>query len=319
MTIPGDVRAKQSEAATLGQAGGRAAIPGGITHDIRPSEAVSPIYVTARSGARKWTSTARSTSTYWMRHGALFSALHPAVVTAVQAQVRAARISGLATHGSPLGRAGEPPRAVRRADRAHDVRDRATDLALRIARAFHRSPAHPEIHGPLPRLARRCRDRRQSSVRRPAVLRRAGRDARPGHHVPAQRHQGGRDDPGAWRHRGRHHRAGRRPSRARRRPFPAIFRSCARRRSATACCSSSTRSSPGFRYAPGGAPGILRRDAGHHDARARIVAGGLPGGAVCGRRDVMSMLAHRGDPNWTAASAWPTRGRSTPTRCRRRR
>jgi glutamate-1-semialdehyde 2,1-aminomutase len=31
---------------------------------------------------------------------------------------------------------------------------------------------------------------------------------------------------------------------------------------------------------------------------AKIVAGGLPGAAVVGRRDIMSMMAHRGDPTW---------------------
>jgi glutamate-1-semialdehyde 2,1-aminomutase len=53
----------------------------------------------------------------------------------------------------------------------------------------------------------------------------------------------------------------------------------------------------GFRYAPGGAqeyfgvtPDIT--------TLAKIVAGGLPGGAVCGTRDVMSVIAHRGDPVW---------------------
>src|SRR5207249_1678005 len=31
---------------------------------------------------------------------------------------------------------------------------------------------------------------------------------------------------------------------------------------------------------------------------AKIVAGGLPGGALCGKRELMSMLAFRGDPDW---------------------
>jgi glutamate-1-semialdehyde 2,1-aminomutase len=56
----------------------------------------------------------------------------------------------------------------------------------------------------------------------------------------------------------------------------------------------------GFRYAPGGAQeyyGVTP----DLTTLAKIVAGGLPGGAVCGRRDVMSMLAHRGDPTWDRA------------------
>jgi glutamate-1-semialdehyde 2,1-aminomutase len=53
----------------------------------------------------------------------------------------------------------------------------------------------------------------------------------------------------------------------------------------------------GFRYAPGGAQeyyGVTP----DLTTLAKIVAGGLPGGAVCGRRDVMALLAHRGDPAW---------------------
>jgi glutamate-1-semialdehyde 2,1-aminomutase len=53
----------------------------------------------------------------------------------------------------------------------------------------------------------------------------------------------------------------------------------------------------GFRYAPGGAQeyyGVTP----DLTTLAKIVAGGLPGGALCGRRDLMSMLAFRGDPDW---------------------
>ena len=31
---------------------------------------------------------------------------------------------------------------------------------------------------------------------------------------------------------------------------------------------------------------------------AKIVAGGLPGGAVGGKADIIDMIAHRGDPAW---------------------
>jgi glutamate-1-semialdehyde 2,1-aminomutase len=53
----------------------------------------------------------------------------------------------------------------------------------------------------------------------------------------------------------------------------------------------------GFRYAPGGAQqyyGVTP----DLTTLAKIVAGGLPGGAVCGRRDVMERLAFRGDATW---------------------
>jgi glutamate-1-semialdehyde 2,1-aminomutase len=53
----------------------------------------------------------------------------------------------------------------------------------------------------------------------------------------------------------------------------------------------------GFRYAPGGAQAYFNVVP-DLTTLAKIVAGGLPGGAVCGRRDLMSMMAHRGDPTW---------------------
>ena len=53
----------------------------------------------------------------------------------------------------------------------------------------------------------------------------------------------------------------------------------------------------GFRYAPGGAQAYFNVIP-DLTTLAKIVAGGLPGGAVCGRRELMSMIAHRGDPAW---------------------
>ena len=53
----------------------------------------------------------------------------------------------------------------------------------------------------------------------------------------------------------------------------------------------------GFRASPGGAQlryGV-RPDI---STLAKIVAGGLPGGAVGGKADIIDMIAHRGDPEW---------------------
>jgi glutamate-1-semialdehyde 2,1-aminomutase len=57
----------------------------------------------------------------------------------------------------------------------------------------------------------------------------------------------------------------------------------------------------GFRYAPGGAQEFFDVTP-DLTTLAKIVAGGLPGGALCGRGDVMSMIAFRGDPTWDRAS-----------------
>ena len=53
----------------------------------------------------------------------------------------------------------------------------------------------------------------------------------------------------------------------------------------------------GFRYAPGGAQAYFGVTP-DLTTLAKIVAGGLPGGALCGARELMGMLAFRGDPDW---------------------
>jgi glutamate-1-semialdehyde 2,1-aminomutase len=53
----------------------------------------------------------------------------------------------------------------------------------------------------------------------------------------------------------------------------------------------------GFRYSPGGAQQYFGVTP-DMTTLAKIVAGGLPGAAVVGKKSLMSMMAHRGDKNW---------------------
>ncbi|PYO28465.1 MAG: hypothetical protein DMD86_16260 [Candidatus Rokuibacteriota bacterium] len=53
----------------------------------------------------------------------------------------------------------------------------------------------------------------------------------------------------------------------------------------------------GFRYAPGGAQAYFGVTP-DMTTLAKIVAGGLPGAAVVGKKAIMSMMAHRGDAAW---------------------
>jgi glutamate-1-semialdehyde 2,1-aminomutase len=53
----------------------------------------------------------------------------------------------------------------------------------------------------------------------------------------------------------------------------------------------------GFRYAPGGAQEYFGVTP-DLTTLAKIVAGGLPGGALTGTREIMAMIAHRGDAAW---------------------
>ena len=53
----------------------------------------------------------------------------------------------------------------------------------------------------------------------------------------------------------------------------------------------------GFRASPGGAQ-VRYGISPDLTTMAKIVAGGLPGGAVGGKADIIDMIAHRGDPQW---------------------
>ena len=53
----------------------------------------------------------------------------------------------------------------------------------------------------------------------------------------------------------------------------------------------------GFRASPGGAQ-VLYGVSPDITTLAKIVAGGLPGGAVAGKADIIDMIAYRGDPEW---------------------
>jgi glutamate-1-semialdehyde 2,1-aminomutase len=53
----------------------------------------------------------------------------------------------------------------------------------------------------------------------------------------------------------------------------------------------------GFRYAPGGAQEYFGVTP-DLTTLAKILAGGLPGGALSGKREIMSMMTFRGEPDW---------------------
>lgn len=63
----------------------------------------------------------------------------------------------------------------------------------------------------------------------------------------------------------------------------------------------------GFRWSPGGAQ---KRFGVTPDVTtmAKIVAGGMPGGAVAGRQDIMEMIAFRDDPKWNKERRVPQAG-----------
>jgi glutamate-1-semialdehyde 2,1-aminomutase len=63
--------------------------PSGVTHDNRYFGAIEPVYFNRAQGSRKWDVDGREYIDYWMGHGALLLGHgHPAIVEAVERQVR---------------------------------------------------------------------------------------------------------------------------------------------------------------------------------------------------------------------------------------
>ena len=164
-----------------------------------------------------------------MGHGSLFLGhCHPAVVKAVQEQVARGTHLG-ACHELEVRWAELVSKLIPSAEMVRFTMSgtEATHLALRVARAFTGRPKILKFQGHF----HGWHDGVVAAVNPPYdVPMSAGvpdRDARPGAPVPAQRHQGGRracSSAATWRRSSWSRRAG---SPGRRRPFPAICKSCA--------------------------------------------------------------------------------------------
>src|SRR5207249_583549 len=147
MTIQEEYRAKHPRSAALAERA-RAAIPGGITHDIRHL-APFPTYLDRASGTRKWDVDGHEYVDYWMGHGALFLGhCHPAVVTAVQEQVARGTHVG-ASHELEVRWAELVNRLIPCAELTRFTMSgtEATHLALRVARAFTGRPRIVKLAG----------------------------------------------------------------------------------------------------------------------------------------------------------------------------
>ncbi|MBI5166344.1 MAG: aspartate aminotransferase family protein [candidate division NC10 bacterium] len=112
-------------------------IAGGITHDIRHLRPF-PIYVERAQGSRKWDVDGHELIDYWMGHGALFLGHQPpAVMKAVREQAGLGTHYG-ACHALEIRWAEMVQRLVPSAERVRFTSSgtEATLLALRLARAF---------------------------------------------------------------------------------------------------------------------------------------------------------------------------------------
>jgi len=295
-TVLETYRARHPRSAALWERA-RQVIPGGITHDGRHLKPF-PIYVNRAQGSRKWDVDGHEYVDYWMGHGALFLGhCHPAVVQAIQAQ--AARGTHLgACHELEVRWAELIAKLVPSAEMVRFTMSgtEATHLALRIARAYTGRPKVVKLHGHF----HGWHDGVVAAVNPPFdVPMSAGVPTGtldqlllcPPNDIKAVAGLLQRGDVAAVILEPAGGQSGSTPT------IPGYLqelRSLTERHGVVLIFDEVI---TGFRYAPGGAQayfGVIP----DMTTLAKIVAGGLPGAAVVGKRTIMSMMAHRGDPVW---------------------
>ena len=119
----------------------RSIFPNGVTHDARHLQPF-PIYVDRALGSRKWTVDGRELIDFWSGHGAiLLGHSHPAIVAAVQRQMEKATHPG-ACHEREIEWGQWVQRLVPSAERVRFTASgtEATMMALRLARIFTGRP-----------------------------------------------------------------------------------------------------------------------------------------------------------------------------------
>jgi len=275
----------------------REVIPGGITHDIRHLTPFS-IYVDRASGVRKWDVDGHEYIDYWMGHGALFLGhCHPAVVKAIQGQVARGTHFG-ASHELEIRWAELVQQLIPSGEMVRFTMSgtEATHLALRVTRAFTGKSKIVKLHGHF----HGWHDGVVAGVHPPfEVPLSAGVPGAtldqvllcPPNDIKAVETLLERGDVAGVILEPAGGQAGTTPTIS---GYLHDLRALTRRHGVVLIFDEVI---TGFRYAPGGAQAYFDVIP-DLTTLAKIVAGGLPGGAVCGRRELMSMIAHRGDPTW---------------------
>ncbi len=270
----------------------RTIFPDGVTHDVRHLEPF-PIYVDRASGAHKWDVDGHRLLDYWCGHGALLLGhSHPAIVEAVQEQVARSTHPG-ACHEKELEWGSWVQQLIPSAERVRFVASgtEATLMALRLARIFTGKPrilkfighfhgwhdalmpaAYPPHDVPIPGVPDEVRG--NSVVIPPGdanlVEEALKKDASIGCVIlePTGGHWGAVPIRGT---------------------FLEQLREITTRLNRLLIFDEVI---TGFRVSPGGAQahyGVLP----DLTTLAKVLAGGLPGGCVAGRADVMAHLEHR--------------------------
>jgi glutamate-1-semialdehyde 2,1-aminomutase len=273
-------------------------IPGGITHDSRHLTPF-PIYVSRAAGPRKWDVDGHEYIDYWSGHGALFLGhAHPTLVEAVREQVAKGTHYG-ACHELEVEWAEWITRLVPSAEmvRFTMTGTEATHLAIRLARAATGRPKLVKFTGHFHGWA----DGVSAGVNPPfEIPMSAGIPGAvlgevllsPADDIAAlEQLLGSRQDIGAVILEPSGGSAGTDPIDT---GFLKDLRQLTQDRGTVLIFDEVI---TGFRYAPGGAQeyyGVTP----DLTTLAKIVAGGLPGAAVCGKRELVSRMTFRDDAKW---------------------
>ena len=270
----------------------RGIFPNGVTHDARHLEPF-PIYVDRAQGGHKWTVDGRELIDYWSGHGSLLLGhSHPAVVEAVQRQMEKATHPG-ACHEGEIEWGRWVQRLVPSVERLRFTGSgtEATMMALRLTRIFTGRPRILKLaghfHGWNDFLIPGADFPQDADVPGiPNEVRQLTVIVSPNDLDAVERAL--RDDPQIGgvilEPTGGHF--GQVPVRG---PFLKGLREITARHHRLLICDEVI---TGFRVSPGGAQG-------HYDIKpdlttmAKILAGGLPGGCVGGRADILEYLEFR--------------------------
>lgn len=273
----------------------RQTFPGGVTHDVR-YHTPFPLYIERSQGAYKWTVDGKKMIDFVCGHGALLLGhAHQAVVTAVQQQVEQGTHFG-AGHPLELRWGGMVRQLVPGADmvRFTSSGTEATLLALRLARAFSRKPAvlrfEGHFHGWHDMIAPGADPGDPHAGIMPDLL--MNIVVAPTDIDAVQTMLAGRDDIGAVIVEAAGAAYGTVPLAD---SFLRDLRALTKERDLLLIVDEVV---TGFRISPGG----LQQRAGvtaDLTTLAKILAGGLPGGAVAGRADVLRHLDF-GDEQWNS-------------------